>query len=29
MDEDSFAWAEGKAKQVQETILALLRCCLA
>jgi len=29
MDEESFAWEEGKAKQVQETILALLRCCLA
>ena len=29
MDEESFAWEEGKAKQLQETILALLRCCLA
>ena len=28
MDEESFAWEENKAKQVQQTILALLRCCL-
>ncbi|GLQ94570.1 N-formylglutamate deformylase [Dyella acidisoli] len=29
MDEESFAWDEAKAKQVQATILELLRCCLA
>lgn len=29
MDEESFGWDEAKAKQVQITILELLRCCLA
>lgn len=29
MDEESFVWDEAKAKQVQATIVELLKCCLA
>ena len=29
MDEESFAWEEGKAGEVRATIRELLRCCLA